>query len=82
MDNQPADISSKPIPEEVYLEWTSPSRIYKQRNREFYTNIAAIVFLTHRHHRICPGIYADISGLVDCIFYICYLHRTAGRCET
>ena len=31
--------------EEVYLEWTSPSRLFKKRDREYFTNIAAIVFL-------------------------------------
>jgi len=31
--------------EEVYLEWSSPSRLFKKRDREYFTNIAAIVFL-------------------------------------
>ncbi len=31
--------------EEVYLEWSSPSRLFKQRNREYFLNIGAIVFL-------------------------------------
>jgi hypothetical protein len=31
--------------EEVYLTWISPSRLFKKRNKEFYTNIGAIVFL-------------------------------------
>lgn len=31
--------------EEVYLEWRSPSRLFKKRDREYFTNIAAIVFL-------------------------------------
>lgn len=31
--------------EEVYLEWASPSRLFKKRDREYFTNIAAIVFL-------------------------------------
>ena len=31
--------------EEVLLTWTSPSRVFKRRSREFYTNIGAIVFL-------------------------------------
>ncbi len=30
---------------EVYLSWTSPSRLFKKRDREYFTNIAAIVFL-------------------------------------
>ncbi len=31
--------------EEVYLEWSSPSRLFKRRDKEYFTNIAAIVFL-------------------------------------
>lgn len=31
--------------EEVYIEWTSPSRLFKKRDKEYFTNIAAIVFL-------------------------------------
>jgi hypothetical protein len=31
--------------EEVYLTWSSPSRLFKKRNKEYFTNIAAIVFL-------------------------------------
>jgi len=31
--------------EEVYLSWTSPSRLFKHRDKDFFTNIAAIVFL-------------------------------------
>ncbi|MFZ5845394.1 MAG: hypothetical protein ACOY0S_02915 [Patescibacteria group bacterium] len=31
--------------EEVYLEWSSPSRLFKKRDREYFTNIGAIVFL-------------------------------------
>lgn len=31
--------------EELYLKWSSPSRIFKARNKEFFTNIGAIVFL-------------------------------------
>lgn len=31
--------------EEVYAEWTSPSRLFKKRDREYFVNIAAIVFL-------------------------------------
>jgi hypothetical protein len=35
----------KPIKEEVYLTWFSPSRLFKKRNKEYFTNIGAIVFL-------------------------------------
>lgn len=31
--------------EEVYLTWTSPSRLFKRRDKEYFTNIGAIVFL-------------------------------------
>lgn len=31
--------------EEVYAEWSSPSRLFKKRDREYFVNIAAIVFL-------------------------------------
>lgn len=31
--------------EEVYIEWASPSRLFKKRDKEYFTNIAAIVFL-------------------------------------
>lgn len=31
--------------EEVYATWSSPSRLFKKRDREFFVNIFAIVFL-------------------------------------
>ena len=31
--------------EEVYVQWASPSRLFKKRDKEFFTNIGAIVFL-------------------------------------
>ena len=30
--------------EEVYLSWESPSRLFKKRDREYFTNIGAMVF--------------------------------------
>lgn len=33
------------VKEEVYITWTSPSRLFKRRNKEYFTNIGAIVFL-------------------------------------
>ncbi len=33
------------VKEEVYVTWTSPSRLFKRRNKEYFTNIGAIVFL-------------------------------------
>jgi hypothetical protein len=37
--------SNKPIPEEIVFEWQAPSRPFKKRDRQYYTTIAAIVFL-------------------------------------
>jgi len=34
-----------PKTEEVYAAWSSPSRLFKRRDREFFVNILAIVFL-------------------------------------
>ncbi|OGG11726.1 hypothetical protein A2Z00_01310 [Candidatus Gottesmanbacteria bacterium RBG_13_45_10] len=31
--------------QEVYLSWSSPSRLFKKRDKEYFTNIGAIVFL-------------------------------------
>jgi hypothetical protein len=31
--------------QEILLSWSSPSRLFKKRNKEYFTNIAAIVFL-------------------------------------
>ncbi len=31
--------------EEVFISWTSPSRVFKKRDKEYFTNIGAIVFL-------------------------------------
>lgn len=33
------------ISEEIYIQWTSPSRLFKRRDKEYFTNIGAIVFL-------------------------------------
>lgn len=44
MDN-PAEEKKEEKREEVYLEWASPSRLFKKRDREYFTNIGAIVFL-------------------------------------
>ena len=30
---------------EVFFSWTSPSRLFKKRDKEYFTNIGAIVFL-------------------------------------
>lgn len=34
-----------PLPEEDVFTWKAPSRPFKKRNRQFYTTVAAIVFL-------------------------------------
>ncbi len=39
------EIQEEPKQEEVYLIWTSPSRLFKKRDKEYFTNILAIVFL-------------------------------------
>jgi len=44
MDNAPAE-SKKEVHQEVFLAWTSPSRLFKRRDKEYFTNIGAIVFL-------------------------------------
>lgn len=36
---------TQPKKEEEYLSWVSPSRLFKKRDKEFFTNIGAIVFL-------------------------------------
>jgi hypothetical protein len=33
------------IEQEIYMTWTSPSRLFKRRDKEYFTNIGAIVFL-------------------------------------
>ncbi len=38
-------LTNKTASETVSFTWTSPSRPYKQRNREYYTTIASITFL-------------------------------------
>ena len=45
MEQETASSVHKEEKEEVYLTWTSPSRLFKKRNKEYFTNIAAIVFL-------------------------------------
>lgn len=43
MDNE--EIVDTNEREEVFLEWMAPSRIFKRRDKEYFVNIAAIVFL-------------------------------------
>lgn len=44
MDNNPAE-EQKQVQQEVLLAWSSPSRLFKRRDKEYFTNIGAIVFL-------------------------------------
>ncbi len=43
MDQAASDTPN--VKEEIYITWTSPSRLFKRRNKEYFTNIGAIVFL-------------------------------------
>jgi hypothetical protein len=43
MDNVSAPEEEKR--QEVYLTWSSPSRLFKKRDKEYFTNVGAIVFL-------------------------------------
>ncbi len=43
MDKSPA-VTKGDKPREVLLSWTSPSRLFKKRDREYFTNIGAIIF--------------------------------------
>ena len=38
-------VDTKEARQEVFLAWTSPSRLFKRRDKEYFTNIGAIVFL-------------------------------------
>lgn len=44
MEKQSTKVASEPK-EEVYFNWSSPSRLFKKRDKEYFTNIGAIVFL-------------------------------------
>lgn len=44
MANSPAG-DEKEVVQEVLLAWSSPSRLFKKRDKEYFTNIGAIVFL-------------------------------------
>lgn len=43
MENSAATTGRKP--QETLLSWSSPSRLFKKRDKEYFTNIGAIVFL-------------------------------------
>jgi hypothetical protein len=39
------DAATQEKPREVLLSWKSPSRLFKKRDKEYFTNVGAIVFL-------------------------------------
>jgi len=41
----PQPVVQQPEPEKTLYTWESPSRLFKRRSREFYTTVAALVFL-------------------------------------
>ena len=41
----PTRVVNEPEPERDLYTWDAPSRLYKKRNREFYSTVAAIVLL-------------------------------------
>lgn len=40
-----APVPTAPVPEKVIYSWQAPSRLFKKRNREFYSTVGAIVIL-------------------------------------
>lgn len=44
-NTQPENLPKEVKKEEVLVEWKAPARLYKKRNKEYYTTIASIVFL-------------------------------------
>lgn len=44
-DIQPENLPENIKKEEILVSWVSPSRLYKKRNREYYTTILSIIFL-------------------------------------
>lgn len=42
---EPTRVVNDPEPEKDLYEWEAPSRLFKRRNREFYSTVAAIVLL-------------------------------------
>lgn len=40
-----ADETQQKVQQEVLLAWSSPSRLFKRRDKEYFTNVGAIVFL-------------------------------------
>lgn len=42
---EPQPVVAQPIPEKNLNSWKAPSRLFKRRSREFYSTVAALVFL-------------------------------------
>ena len=42
---EPLRVVQQPEPEKELISWKAPSRLFKKRNREYYTTIGALVFL-------------------------------------
>lgn len=42
---EPQPVVTQPIPEKTLYSWSAPSRLFKRRTREFYSTVAALVFL-------------------------------------
>lgn len=42
---EPEPVVAQPEPEKTLYSWSAPSRLFKQRTREFYSTMAALVFL-------------------------------------
>ncbi len=55
--------------EEEYLSWVSPSRLFKKRNREYFTNIAAIVFFLSVIF-VFAREYALIIAMLSLVFFV------------
>jgi hypothetical protein len=45
MDNEPQGSSKQLEKTEEFLSWVSPSRLFKKRDKEFFTNVGVIVLL-------------------------------------
>lgn len=55
--------------EEVYVSWESPSRLFKKRDKEYFTNIGAIVFLLSIIF-VFAGEYLLIAAVLSIVFLI------------
>lgn len=55
--------------EEVYISWESPSRLFKKRDKEYFTNIGAIVFLLSIIF-VFAGEYLLIAAVLSIVFLI------------